>query len=231
MKRKWFWILPILFTINTMGQTKLCLKAGLEYNFKGFDGVNVFDSEFGEMYFFTFSGASGLLRTLQLGGRFGSEGKYEGGVGLAFGQYDFAPYDMDNFSPKVPIIRKSIFVERYGNTERAVWLGTGAQLYAYRFSMEREFNNNYETSQNGLGRLSKDAKGLEWRVLMRAVIGKRKNHALTLGAGITGEYLLTSSFSLNNVDREYARRSSGVFGFAASFNYTFSIGSSRFEGG
>jgi hypothetical protein len=184
--------LALLMQLTLLAQNNLTIKAGLEMDFKGFGGLSVHTNE--RSYYFTIGAARSPMRSLQIGGRFGTDQLFEGGIALGFGSIAFGMYD--GYLLDSEVFRKGIYMERYYGSTGHLVLGTGSQLYTYKMSLERPFNDySNGTKQTASGTWK--ASGLEGRLIARLYFGENENHSLQGFFSLAGEFVKVSAFKLD----------------------------------
>jgi hypothetical protein len=127
------------------------------------------------------------------------------------------------YAPQPSVFRTSVYVERFYDSERAFWFGTGAQLYSYKMKMERTFEDQYPESLNGQGVATLRSRGMEWRLMARLFIGENMNHSITGAFGLSGEVIVPLEFSLNSKSKTIISGGEFVFGIPVALYYSWSF--------
>jgi hypothetical protein len=190
-------VLALLAQLTLLAQNNLTIKAGLEMGYKEYSSYYVY----GNSGYYNFSGA-GMefipLRSLQIGGRFGEDQLFEGGISLSFATISGIAYD-DGQKVETNIFRKGIYMERYYGSSRHIVFGTGSQLYTYKTNLERTFkeytSNGY---YNAVGNGTWNVYGLEWKVLARLYFGEKEIHSLQTFFSLAGELVTVADFRLDD---------------------------------
>jgi hypothetical protein len=218
---KWMLVL-ILFahTALARAQTQLSAKVGYELAYKDFQGLDVYVPSFSSDFNFIENIALAQFQTIQIGGRFGLEQAFEGGIGIAFGTMRFKSSIYNDYAPKLFVFRTSIYVERFYDSDCALCFGTGSQLYNHRMKMERTFEDFSPERMNGEGVATFRSRGLEWRLLARLHFGEALNQSITGALGLSGEVVVPVDFTLNGEKRTFRTESELVFGIPVALYYS-----------
>jgi len=211
-------VLSVLLQLTLFAQNNLTIKAGLEMGYKEYNGYYVD----GNRGYYSFSGA-GMeftpLRSLQIGGRFGADQLFEGGINLSFGTSSGIAYD-DGQKVEANVFRKGMYMERYYDSSNHIVFGTGSQLYTYKINIERTFeeyspNGYYDAAGSGTW----NVYGLEWKVLARLYFGKNELHSLQTFFSLSGELVTVADFRLDDRSIAVDDRTSGLLGWNVGVSY------------
>jgi hypothetical protein len=209
-----FTVLALLAQMTLLAQNNLTIKAGLEMDYKELDGLYVYTND--GSYYFTSGVAFSPIRSLQIGGRFGTDQLFEGGIGLGFGSIGFSTYEGEPLESSV--FRKGIYMERYYSSSGRFVLGTGSQLYTYKMTLERTFDEDYLVGEQ-TGSCTWKANGLEWKLLARLYFGENENHSLQGFFSLAGELVKVSEFKVDNSKVEVLDETIGVLAAHVGISY------------
>jgi hypothetical protein len=210
-------VLSVFLQLTLLAQNNLTIKAGWEMGYRESNGYYVV----GNGGYYDFSGAGMAftpLRSLQIGGRFGADQLYEGGISLSFGTSSGITYDYQKVETN--IFRKGMYMEHYYVTSSHFVCGTGSQLYTYKSNIECIFE---ELSRNGwydaAGSGTWNVYGLEWKALARLYFGKNELHSLQTFVSFAAELFTVADFRLDDRSIPVDDRKNGVFVFNAGVSY------------
>ncbi len=187
-------ILALFVQLTLLAQNNLTIKAGIERDYRGYQQLNIYTDNL--TFNFVASGASSSIRSLQIGGKFGTDQLFEGGIGLGFGSMSFSSYDGKRLDSE--IFRKGIYVERYYGASRRIVFGTGSQLYTYKIRLERDFEKYYLSNSALKGIGTWKAMGFECKLMARLYFGENEGHSLQCFFSLSGERILVSEFEVDN---------------------------------
>jgi hypothetical protein len=207
-------ILALLAQLTLLAQNNLTIKAGLEMDYKELDGLYAYTND--GSYYFTSGVAFSPIRSLQIGGRFGTDQLFEGGIGLGFGSIGFSTYEGQQLESDV--FRKGIYMERYYSTSGHFVLGTGSQLYTYKMSLERSFDEDYLIGEQ-TGSCTWKANGLEWKLLARLYFGENESHSLQGFFSLAGELVKVTEFTLDGQKTVALNETIGVLAAHVGISY------------
>jgi hypothetical protein len=187
-------VIAVLVQLTLLAQNNLTMKVGLEKDYREFQELNIYTNNA------TFDFAAGValssIRSFQIGGRFGPDQLFEGGIGLGFGSMAFGVYDGKRLASE--IFRKGMYMERYYSSSGRFVLGTGSQLYTYKIRLERDFQKDFLSNNTLKGIGTWKAMGLEFKLIARLYFGEDEHHSLQGFCSLAGERIKLSEFEVNN---------------------------------
>ena len=198
-------VLSVLLQLTLLAQSNLSIKAGLEMDYKDFDELHVNSNN--RNYHFTNGEAFSSILSLQIGGRFGTDQLFEGGIGLGFGSMYFGYTNGKGL--KSETFRKGIYMEAYTNSSGCFEMGIGSQLYTYKMSLDRSFDENYNFGKE-TGSCTWKAYGIAWKFLARVYFGEDERHSLQGFVGAGGEFFKVSEFKVDNSKVEFSEGANGM---------------------
>jgi hypothetical protein len=187
-------VIAVLVQLTLLAQNNLTIKAGVERDYRVYQQLNI--STDNANFDFTAGGAISSILSLQIGGRFGTDQVYEGGIGLGLGSMSLASDDAKRLASE--IFRKGIYVERFYSSSRRIVLGTGSQLYTYKIRLERDFDKYWLSNNTLKGIGTWRAIGLECKLIARLYFDENEGHSLQCFFSLSGERFALREFELNN---------------------------------